>query len=145
MAQVATDIIIPNEKGQILLMKRSKYPFKGKWVLPGGHSEEYEEVEKTAVREAKEETGISIELEDILGAYSKPERDPRGDYISITFIAKPSNEKPTKNEEATEIKWINPAEVKKKETGFDHYQMIQHYLKWIKTKKTGWSKRPPLI
>lgn len=47
-----------------------------------------ETVENAAVREVKEETGLNIRLIDILGVYSDPKRDPRGQRISTTFVAK---------------------------------------------------------
>lgn len=140
--QIAADTIIPNKKGKILIIKRAKYPFKGKWVLPGGKTKPNEEVEKTSTRETKEETGIEIELKDLLGIYSDPNRDPRGRYISVAFISKPTDKKEIKtNEEASEHQWINPEKIKEKHMGFDHWKMIQDYLNWKKTNQSAWSTK----
>lgn len=74
------DVII--EKGdKIVLVERSIEPFRGKLALVGGHVEYGETVENAAVRETREETGLNIELTDILGVYSNPKRDPRGHRI----------------------------------------------------------------
>lgn len=129
MVQLAADIIIPDEEGQVLLIKRSKYPFEGKWILPGGKLEEDEKIEETAVREAKEETNLDIEIDELLGVYSEPGRDPRGRYVSTAFITKPVKRKKVKtNREASKARWIDPKKVEEKEMGFDHWQMIQDYL-----------------
>ncbi len=127
--KLAADTITPNKEGKILLIKRSKYPFQGKWVLPGGKLEENETIEETAVRETKEETNLDIEIDELLGVYSEPDRDPRGRYISAAFIANPVKEKKVKtNKEASEARWMKPEELEKEEMGFDHWKMIQDYL-----------------
>src|ERR1041384_5366728 len=78
------DIIIQKDS-QILLVKRKKEPFRGLFALPGGFVNEGERVEDAAKREAKEETSLNIELVDILGVYSDPNRDPRGHIMSTVF------------------------------------------------------------
>lgn len=71
---------------QILLVRRKKEPFKGFLSIPGGFVNEGERVEDTAKREVKEDTSLDIELVDILGVYSEPNRDPRGHIMSTVFI-----------------------------------------------------------
>ena len=55
-------------------------------ALPGGKQESGETLSYTVVREMLEETGLSFEYSDVLGAYGEPGRDPRGKYISVVFI-----------------------------------------------------------
>ncbi len=59
--------LIPDDKGRILLVKRCDC---GKWGLPGGLMEFGETLEKAAVREAKEETGLDIAVDELCGVYS---------------------------------------------------------------------------
>ena len=73
-----------------MLIKRKNNPFKGFWALPGGFVEYGETVEQAAIREAREETGISVDLKNLVGVYSDPGRDPRGHTVSICFLAKPA-------------------------------------------------------
>ncbi len=84
---VATDIVIKTGRG-VVLVKRKNDPFRGKWAIPGGFVEYGEFVEQAAIREAREETGLDVELEKIVGVYSDPGRDPRGHVISVCFSAK---------------------------------------------------------
>ena len=72
---------------RVLLIQRKDAPFKGHWALPGGFVNENESLERAAVRELHEETGMSgLRLEQ-LGAFGDPGRDPRGHTISVVFMA----------------------------------------------------------
>jgi 8-oxo-dGTP diphosphatase len=138
------DIIIRKDS-QILLVKRKKEPFKGYLVLPGGFVNEGERVEDAAKREAKEETSLDIELVNILGVYSEPNRDPRGHNMSTVFIGKlsQSNDKvdAIAQDDAAAIKWVNIEEVDNTSLGFDHKKIISDYRKWIQSGGTYWSTK----
>ncbi len=86
MRPAAADALII-EGGKVVLMKREFEPFKGKWAIPGGFLENGESLEECSVREAKEETGLEVEIEGLLGVFSKPERDPRG-TVGIVFLCR---------------------------------------------------------
>ena len=68
--KVAVGTIITNESGEIVLVRRAIEPGYGKWVFPGGFVDRGEEVHVAAVREAREETGLDIELGRLLNVYS---------------------------------------------------------------------------
>src|SRR4051812_9653786 len=86
-AMVAADIIISFDDGSIVLIKRANEPFKNHWALPGGILDPDETIQQTAVREAKEETGLDVKITRLIGVYSKPGRDPRGRSVSVLFSA----------------------------------------------------------
>lgn len=67
--RIGVGIVIRNADGLILLEKRSD---NGLWGLPGGRIEPGESVVETAIREAKEETGLMIAITRLLGIYSGP-------------------------------------------------------------------------
>ena len=82
---------LDDEDLKILLIQRGLEPFKGQWALPGGFVDVGETVEEAAVREMREETGLDVQLERLVGVYSDPERDPRGHNVSVVFLAKRYN------------------------------------------------------
>jgi 8-oxo-dGTP diphosphatase len=84
MRQLAADAVVIKD-GKILLIKRGTDPFKGMWALPGGRLEEDETIEQCAIREAKEETGLDIGIQKLIGVYSDPKRDPRK-VVAVAFL-----------------------------------------------------------
>lgn len=125
--QLTADIIIEFENGDILLAKRKHEPYIGVWGLPGGKMEGNETIEETAIREAKEETGLDIELVQLLGVYSDPFRDPRGRYISTAFIAHPVG---GKLEAASDVsKVMRISDFTKLDLAFDHKEILNDYKK----------------
>ncbi len=74
-------------EGEIVLIRRKNPPYQNHFALPGGFVEVGETVEAAVVREAKEETGLDIELLKLLGIYSNPSRDPRGHTVSVCYLA----------------------------------------------------------
>jgi 8-oxo-dGTP diphosphatase len=80
----AVDIII-EVAGGIVLIERKNEPFG--WALPGGFVDYGESLEQAAIREAMEETSLSIRNLRLVGCYSDPARDPRQHIISTVFAA----------------------------------------------------------
>jgi 8-oxo-dGTP diphosphatase len=84
---LAVDAVILFQDG-IVLIKRDRPPFAGSYALPGGFVEVGETVEAATIREAREETGLIIDLLGLVGIYSNPARDPRGHVVSAAFLAR---------------------------------------------------------
>ncbi len=74
--KVAVGTIIENIHGQILLVRRAIEPGYGKWVFPGGYVDRGEPVESAAVREALEESGLTIRLDRLIDVYSYAGKTP---------------------------------------------------------------------
>jgi 8-oxo-dGTP diphosphatase len=82
-------ILLPGDR---VVLVRRKYPPPG-WALPGGFVEVGETLEAAAVREAREETGLAVELTDLLYVYSDPRRDTRRHTVSTVFMGRASGER----------------------------------------------------
>jgi 8-oxo-dGTP diphosphatase len=87
---VTTDIVIftlEDDSLKVLLIERGHEPFKGSWALPGGFIDIGEDLEQAALRELKEETGVSGVYLEQLYTFGKPDRDPRERVISVAYYA----------------------------------------------------------
>lgn len=86
---VTTDCVVftQEEEPKVLLIQRGNEPYKGCWAFPGGFMNMEETAEECAVRELKEETGLTVTRIQQIGAYSKVDRDPRGRTVSIAYLA----------------------------------------------------------
>jgi 8-oxo-dGTP diphosphatase len=119
---LAVDVVI-KVRGGVVLVKRKNEPYRGKWAMPGGFVEYGEMVEKAAVREAKEETGLEIKLDRLVGVYSEPGRDPRGHVVGICFLAKPVGGKLAAASDAADARVFR--EIPWKELAFDHAKILK--------------------
>jgi 8-oxo-dGTP diphosphatase len=91
--------------------------------LPGGFIELNEDLETTARRELKEETGIDLESCEQFHTFGKPGRDPRGRTISIAYVGFASGSiKPRAGDDAKEAKWFEIEALPK--LAFDHSEII---------------------
>ena len=73
----AVAALVLNQQDQLLLVKRSVEPAKGKWCLPGGFIEVDESIEEAVLRELEEETGIKGEIECLIDFFSQEGRHYR--------------------------------------------------------------------
>jgi len=72
---------------QVLLIRRGRDPFQGKWALPGGFCDPGESVEQAAARELEEETQLRGVRLTQLHTFTEPGRDPRGWTVSVAHLA----------------------------------------------------------
>lgn len=94
--------------GQVLLIKRGVEPNRGYWALPAGFAELDESIEETARREVREETGLEVELDDLLGVYSF-QWPGRG--VLILYSAHPVGGELRPGYDAQEARFFAPAEL----------------------------------
>ncbi|KUK01312.1 MAG: NUDIX hydrolase [Methanobacteriaceae archaeon 41_258] len=132
---LAVDIVIIYPDDSVILIKRKKNPYKGFWALPGGFVEYGERVEEAALREAREETGLKVELDHLLSVYSDPDRDPRGHVISICFIAHRIGGKLKADTDASEVSKFKWEELEKIKLAFDHATILEDAYKFRKNYK----------
>ncbi|WP_407423132.1 NUDIX domain-containing protein [Methanobrevibacter sp.] len=130
---LTTDIFIFDENLNFILIKRKNNPYKDYWALPGGFVEYGETVETAAIREAKEETSIDVELKDLVNVYSEPNRDPRGHTITIAYTAKGDINKGKADSDAKEIGIFSLEKLNEINIAFDHEKIIKDCLNKAKS------------
>ena len=98
--------------GRYLLVKRAAEPDAGLWSIPGGLIEVGEKAADAAVREALEETGLSVEIMNRVDVVDKIVRDDDGDvkyhFIIIDFLARPLSGEMRPMDDALDAAWVAP-------------------------------------
>ncbi len=124
--RLTVDIIItrPGDRRRVLLIRRRNPP-RG-WAIPGGFVDRGETVESAAVREAGEETGLTVTLERQFHVYSDPDRDPRGHTASVVFVASAEGE-PAAATDAADARFF-AADALPEEIAFDHTRILRDYF-----------------
>ncbi|HEX9023652.1 MAG TPA: NUDIX hydrolase [Geobacteraceae bacterium] len=116
------DIIIEMSSGIVLIERRNE-PFG--WALPGGFVDYGETLEQAAVREAMEETSLSVSNLRLVGCYSDPARDPRLHAISAVYAATGEGI-PRAADDAANLK-IFPHSALPAKLCFDHAKIVADY------------------
>ena len=122
---VTVDIIIELEE-KIVMIERANPP--SGWALPGGFVDYGESLEISAIREAKEETSLSINLDEQFHTYSNPDRDPRHHTITTVYIATGSGI-PKPADDAKNVGVYTQEELPAPIV-FDHEKIISDYFRY---------------
>ena len=123
------DCIIELSGNRIVLIRRAKPPLG--WALPGGFVDEGEPLHVAAAREAKEETGLTVEVLEQFFTYSDPKRDPRKHTVSTVYIVRADGE-PQGGDDAAEARAF-PVGGLPQELCFDHGTILADYLAYKRT------------
>lgn len=112
--------IIPDDNNRVLLCLRNDYDF---WNLPGWGMEQGETPRDAMIREAKEETGLEVDITRLIGIYSKPENNE----IVFLFACKKIWGQITLNEEARDIQYFSRENIPSN-TPPKHTERIKDFL-----------------
>ncbi len=110
--------------GGIVLIKRKNPPYG--WALPGGFVDYGESLEAAAVREAKEETGLDVELVRQFHAYSDPRRDSRFHTITVVYVARAEGT-PRAGDDAAGV-GVFTRDPLPEDIAFDHRDILRDYF-----------------
>ena len=126
--------IIPERDGRILLMRRGIEPRYGYWTMPGGFVEIDESPEDAAIREASEEVNLDVNLNSLVGIYSKPAPDGPG-IVALVFRGTTDSGNPTPSREALEVAWFSPEEIPWDDLAYEttHWALRD----WLKTTRAN--------
>ena len=114
---------------QVLVVRRGKPPFEGRWALPGGYLEIDEDLAPAAARELHEETGIELDRDELrqLAAYGEPGRDPRNRTVSVAFLAELTEGPEARGgSDADDADWRSVADLLREDSlAFDHAGILR--------------------
>jgi 8-oxo-dGTP diphosphatase len=101
------------QAGRVLLTQRARPPFENLWSLPGGHVKRGESLREAALRELKEETGISARLGEIIGWHEviRPEKH----IVIAVFAARFDSGEAVAADDAKAVRWVDLSEIDKLE------------------------------
>lgn len=108
--------VVRDGGGRLLLVRRGQEPGRGLWSVPGGRVEPGESPDAAVAREVLEETGLAVEVAELVG---EVERDaPDGSVYAIAdYRCLPAPGVDTgavvAGDDAAEVGWFTPAEVRR--------------------------------
>ncbi|MCW4030561.1 MAG: NUDIX domain-containing protein [Candidatus Bathyarchaeota archaeon] len=96
--------------GKIVLIKRGNEPGKGKWSVPGGIVELGEHLEDTVIREAKEETLLTVDSPKLVDVVDTVDLDEQGKikyhYIIADYLVQVRGGEIGAASDADELRWV---------------------------------------
>jgi 8-oxo-dGTP diphosphatase len=135
--KVTVDIVIftiQSEELKVLLVKRGIPPFKGQLALPGGFVHDDESLDEAAMRELREETGVSDVFLEQLYSFGEPGRDPRERIITVAYYALISADRSqlAAGTDTTEATWWPVSNLPA--LAFDHRKILDYALERLRNK-----------
>jgi 8-oxo-dGTP diphosphatase len=103
------------EDSRVVLVKRAHPPLQAEWSIPGGVLEVGELVRDAAIREAREETGLTVEPGELLGVYDRilrhPDKRVQYHYVLIDFLCRRVAGDLAAASDASEVRWFTQEEL----------------------------------
>jgi len=101
--------------GRVLLVRRGREPLKGEWSIPGGAVERGEALEAAIAREVREETGLEIEIGDVVTVLDRIRLDRDGraryHYVLIDFVCRPVGGTAACASDVDAVEWVDVSDL----------------------------------
>jgi len=115
--KMGADCVVRNEHGDILLIKREDFRF---WTIPGGAAEAGESPAQAAAREAYEESGVEVAVDDLVGIYT-----PRnGSTLMFVYAAHPVDGLPHPTDESLDSRYFAPHSIPRRMLGVHRQRLF---------------------
>lgn len=109
-SRVVAACVIKNDEGKYLLVKEAQPKVYGLWNLPAGHVDKGESIESAAVREAREESGLEVELIEKIGIWHDKVQEPIRHAFTAKILGGKVKPQP---DEVLDVKWFSYDEIVK--------------------------------
>jgi 8-oxo-dGTP diphosphatase len=138
MKEVTVDVVIftiIDGSLTVLLVRRGIEPNRGDWAIPGGFVLDGESLEHAALRELREETGVTDVYLEQLYTFGDPGRDPRGRIVSVAYYALIASDRAplTAGTDAAEARWW-PIGGLPERLAFDHAYILDYAIQRLRAK-----------
>jgi len=114
--------------GRALLIRRGQAPLLGEWSLPGGVLECGETLREAVIREAREETGLVVEVGEMLGVYERVIRTEDGrvryHYVLIDFLCRAVAGELKAGSDAADVGWFLREELPALKLAYDANDVV---------------------
>jgi 8-oxo-dGTP diphosphatase len=130
------------ENSRVVLVKRAHPPLQNQWSIPGGVLEVGELVREAAVREAREETGLTVEPGELLGVFDRVLRDGNDrvqyHYVLVDFLCRRVSGELTAAGDAAAARWFTRDELSVLNLAEDTLEVVLKGLDRAAQRQSGW-------
>ncbi len=126
--------VLPTQNGAVLLARRAVEPYLGCWDIIGGFMEHDESPDAAAVREALEETGLTLVLQGLLGIYSDVYGSNGYSTLNIYYVARISAGQPSPADDVAQLAWFRPDALPETMAFPSHtHHVLSDWARWLRS------------
>jgi len=114
------------DEGRILLVRRGNEPGRGLWAVPGGKVDRGERLVDAAAREVEEETGLTVEIGDLV--WAGEHISDHGHIVLIDFLGKVIGGVLVAGDDADQAEWVPLEKVREYPLTDTMYDLIEVLL-----------------